>query len=147
MAAMVLAVVAAGCGKPVLRVADASLGDYYTEKEYHKLTKEQRDEYCRDLANQRETFQEEIQEDQAALASLKMRADAQGRESDSLGTLAGELEAKLASADRKRPPESDSAPQDARVSTSDPPVGYVVKAGDSLWRISGRAEVFGAGAK
>ena len=45
-----LAFAAAGCGKPVLRVADASLGDYYTQEEYQKLRKEQREEYCRELA-------------------------------------------------------------------------------------------------
>ena len=137
----------AGCGKPVLRVADASLGDYYTEKEYQKLSKEQRDEYCRDLANQRETFQDEIREDEAVLATLRARADAHGRESDSLGMLAGGLEAKLASVDRKRPPVSDGPRQEGRISRRDPVSGYVVKAGDSLWRISGRPEVLGDGAK
>ena len=143
-----LTLAAAGCGKPVLRVADASLGDYYSEKEYESLSKEQREEYCRDLANQRETFQDEIKEDQAALAILKAKAETQGRESDSLGTLAGELEAKLAVADRKqRAPASNDPEKERSLSTSDPDTAYVVKAGDSLWRISGRAEIFGDGAK
>lgn len=142
-----LVLAAAGCGKPVLRVADASLGDYYTKKEYQKLTKEQREEYCHDLANQRDMFRDEIRDDQAVLAALQAKTEAHGRESDSLGTLAGQLEAKLASADRKEPRELASPSPEPKPSNVDPGAGYVVKAGDSLWRISGRTEVFGDGAK
>jgi len=147
IAAALVLLAAAGCGKPVLREADASLGDYYTAKEYQRLNKEQREEYCEDLANQRVTFQDEIQQDQAVLSALKAKADAQGRESDSLRALAGELEARLASADRKRTPASGGPRPEPQVSKRDPAASYVVKAGDSLWRISGRAEVFGDGAK
>jgi len=131
----------------VLRVADASLGDYYTEKEYQSLSKEQREEYCHDLANQRDMFRDEIRDDRAVLAELQTKTEAHGHESDSLGTLAGQLEAKLASADQKETHGSESPPPEPRLSNADPSGGYVVKAGDSLWRISGRTEVFGDGAK
>ncbi len=40
----------AGCSRPVLRQADVAAGDYYSEAEYDRLSSEQRERYCADLA-------------------------------------------------------------------------------------------------
>jgi nucleoid-associated protein YgaU len=40
----------AGCSRQVLREADVPAGDYYTEDEYRRLSGEQRERYCADLA-------------------------------------------------------------------------------------------------
>jgi len=50
--AMVLLVAGAlvtGCAPGVTRMADPSDGDFYTEEEYQKLKKDQREAYCADL--------------------------------------------------------------------------------------------------
>src|SRR4030095_4862417 len=69
-----------GCGKPVLRIADASLGDYYTEKEFKKLSREQQVEYCAELARQDSTYKSELLALRAELyqtqaRSLRLRAE------------------------------------------------------------------------
>jgi len=131
-----LLLAAGGCGKPVMRLADASLGDYYTEKEYRKLTEEQRQEYCQDLADQRETFESEIADAHDALNALQQGTQARRAEVDSLETRASTLETRVAEAR-------------AAVGSSGPathPETYVVKKGDSLWRISGLEETLGRSA-
>jgi nucleoid-associated protein YgaU len=41
-----------GCGSKVTRTANVSTGDYYSEEEFAKLSKEQRDAYCAELDQQ-----------------------------------------------------------------------------------------------
>jgi nucleoid-associated protein YgaU len=139
--AAALWIVGNGCGKPVLRVADASLGDYYTEKEFKKLSKEQREEYCGELAEQREIYLGQIADAEEALAAIQKRAGSRGAEAESLRTAAGRLEERLASewaGKGARPAGSKGTG-----ATTAGPGTYVVKPGDSLWRISGRADVLG----
>ncbi|HEY6221923.1 MAG TPA: LysM peptidoglycan-binding domain-containing protein [Candidatus Eisenbacteria bacterium] len=139
--AAALWVVGAGCGKPVLRVADASLGDYYSEKEYKKLSKEQREEYCGELAEQRETYLGQVADAQEALAAIRRRAVSRGAEVESLRATAARLEESLAS----ERTEKGGAPSGGENAGAAPPRAgsYVVKSGDSLWRISGRGDVLG----
>jgi nucleoid-associated protein YgaU len=139
--AAALWIVGNGCGKPVLRVADASLGDYYTKEEYKKLSKEQREEYCGELAEQREIYRGQIADAEEALAAIGQRAGSRGAEAESLRALAATLEERLGSkrAGNGAPPaggKRDGA-------TAPGPGRYVVKPGDSLWRISGRADALG----
>ncbi len=141
LTAAAIASATAGCGKPVLRVADASLGDYYTDKELRKLNEEQREEYCNELALQDSMFLEEIQEGTASLAEAGARREPLRREVDSL----------LAEADRREQnvrtllaghggqPHGD-APNEA-------PSRWNVRRGDSLWRISSQDQVYGDGAQ
>ncbi|HEU4335273.1 MAG TPA: LysM peptidoglycan-binding domain-containing protein [Candidatus Eisenbacteria bacterium] len=129
-------VLAAGCGKPVLRIADASLGDYYTEEEYQKLREDQREEYCRALAEQDSIYREEIGEARAEAAMHHAHAAAASAERDSLLAVAASLESDLAAARAGAGPGAGAAPADATSVVT-------VRAGDSLWRISGRAELFG----
>ena len=127
----------------MLRVADASLGDYYSEKEYNKLSKEQREEYCGELADQRETYLGQVADAEEALAAIKRRAGSRGAEVESLRAAAARLEDSLAS---MRTGKGGQPAGGASVGTPTPAPrtgSYVVKAGDSLWRISGRADVLG----
>ena len=143
--AAALLIASNGCGKPVLRVADASLGDYSTEKEFKKLSQEQREEYCNELAEQRETYQGQIADAEEALAAIRLRARSSGADAESLHGVAARLEERLAS-ERARvgtaqPREKKDAPPTPAAQT------YVVKPGDSLWRISGQAGILGRSAE
>lgn len=143
LTAAAIASTAAGCGKPVLRVADASLGDYYTDKEFRKLNEEQREDYCNELALQDSMYLEEIQEGNASLAEAGARREPLRREVDSL----------LAEADRREqnvrtqlaghggpPPQGGDAPNES-------PNRWNVRHGDSLWRISSQDQIYGDGAQ
>lgn len=143
--AAALWIVGNGCGKPVLRVADASLGDYYTEKEFKKLSKEQREEYCGELAEQRESYVGQIDDAQEAVAALQRKTGANGAEAESLRGLAASLEERLASASVRKGTKPAGGTRDGGASTK--PGTYVVKPGDSLWRISGQADVLGRSAE
>ncbi len=134
-----------GCGKPVLRVADASLGDYYSEKEFKKLSQEQRDEYCGELAEQRENYRAQIADAGEALAAIQLRAGSRKAEAESLRARAASLEERLG-ADRARKGATPKGQTSAGAATSNPGT-YVVKPGDSLWRISGRADILGRAAE
>jgi nucleoid-associated protein YgaU len=132
----------AGCGKPVLRVADASLGDYYTDKEYRKLSQEQREEYCNELALQDSMYLEEIQEGTASLADALVKREPLHREVDSL----------LAEADRREQNTRNllaghGEPQKSGDSPSQATARWNVRRGDSLWRISSQDQIYGDGAQ
>ena len=133
---------AAGCGKPVLRVADASLGDYYTKDEYEKLSDEQREEYCTELANQRDLFLEQIASAEEALNDRRDE-ESRRREVDSLRVAADALEARLAEAragaDVAGGEAKDGGPKDGGAGA------YTIRSGDSLWRIAARDGVYGRG--
>jgi nucleoid-associated protein YgaU len=135
---------AAGCGKPVLRVADASLGDYYTKDEYEKLSDEQREEYCTELANQRDLFLEQIAEAEEALQAHRLGDEPRRRELDSLRVAADQLEIRLAEA-RSGAEVPGSGTKDG--GTKDGEGAYTVRSGDSLWRIASRGEVYGQGTR
>ncbi len=144
--AAALWVVGAGCGKPVLRVADASLGDYYSEKEYKKLSKEQREEYCGELAEQREIYLGQVADAEEALAAIRRRAGSGGAEVESLRAAAARLEERLVSertGNGGAPSGGKSAGATSPHATSPRAGSYVVRPGDSLWRISGRADIWG----
>ena len=142
-AAMILALAAStqGCGKPVLRVADASLGDYYSKREFKKLSKEQQAEYCAELARQDSIYREELLELRDELDSSKARALRLRAEGDSLFALGTGLESRGATAGgrtgkRKNP-----------VSRSGASATHVVRRGESLWEISAAGRVYGSGSR
>jgi nucleoid-associated protein YgaU len=131
---LVLAASIQGCGKPVLRVADASLGDYYTDKELKKLSKEQRAEYCAELARQDSIYKQDLlalrdEMDQARARSQRLRA-----EGDSLFALSAALEAEVAGGPVKK---TGPAPRSGGT--------HIVRRGESLWAISKASDVFGQG--
>jgi nucleoid-associated protein YgaU len=87
-----------GCGSKVTRTADVSNGDYYSEEEFTKLSKEQRDAYCADLdqelaglqssaseqGNRASQTQSELQGIQGEIRTLQSRYDAAKAETDGL---------------------------------------------------------------
>ena len=134
--------ITSGCSKPVLRVADASLGDYYTDKEFRKLNREQRDDYCNELALQDSLYLEEIQGARASLAEAAARREPLRREVDSLLAEAERREQNIRGllAARGKPESTrGDGGEDGRHRWS-------VRPGDSLWRISSHGEVYGDGA-
>jgi hypothetical protein len=135
VAAALLATAAMGCGKPVLRVADASLGDYYPE---------QREEYCNELALQDSMYLDEIRESSQSLAEASGRRDPLRREADSLLADADRREQNirtlLAAREKGEPKPRGGGGEEGRR-------GWNVRRGDSLWRISSRDDVYGDGAK
>jgi nucleoid-associated protein YgaU len=135
---------ACGCGKPVLRVADASLGDYYTDREFKKLTREQRDEYCGELARQDSMYRAEISETREILAEIVDRRGRLESEADSLTRLADEIEARRAER-RPAPPAAAGTASNPGAAEEGSRSAYVVRAGDSLWRISAAAHGYGDG--
>ena len=139
---------APGCGTPVLRIADPSLGDYYTPEEFRKLREEQRDEYCADLARQDSSYVAAIADLSAAVSGIEARRASAAAEADSLGRLADSLETLLALAPEGRGGrESGAAPGAATAdpATAGPATACVVRPGDSLWRIAARASGYGDG--
>jgi nucleoid-associated protein YgaU len=149
----ILAAVVAGCGKPVLRVADASLGDYYTAKEYRKLSDEQREEYCQELSEQRDLFREQIEGAEEALDALHQTTGPLRAEVDSLTARAEELERRLAEARAAGGTKAGTAESGGAKSgaASQEPAArserHVVKPGESLWSISAKSDVYGEGAR
>jgi nucleoid-associated protein YgaU len=127
----------------VLRVADASLGDYYTEKEFKKLSQEQRAEYCAELARQDSIYKAEMSGLQDEVEQSKTRSMRVRAEGDSLFALGTAIEKRIASEggaprDGKRtPPPDDKRPSPAR--------DHVVRRGESLWAISASAAGYGRG--
>jgi LysM repeat protein len=132
---------AAGCGKPVLRIADPSLGDYYTDQEFRKLRTDQRDEYCAGLARQDSMYRAEIAENHAIIDEIATRRPALQREADSLAAVADSAGARLAAARSGAAPQA--APADARAGAGT----HRVRPGESLWRISARDGIYGDGRK
>lgn len=143
--AIVGAATLGGCGKPVLRIADPSLGDYYTDEEFKKLRQEQRDEYCNELALQDSAYQDEIREAREALASIRLRRDPLRRETDSLMAVVAVLERRVAEA-RASNPRRGTRPRPPEGTTGDG-MRWTVRAGDSLWRIAADDKTYGDGRK
>lgn len=125
-----------GCGKPVLRIADPSLGDYYSAEEFRRLRRDQRDEYCADLARQDSMYRASLADLGEALAAIEARRAAAAAAADSLTSLADALEASLAQA-RAGTGASEGSRAAAAV--------YTVRPGDCLWRIAARSEGYGDG--
>lgn len=130
--------VLSGCGKPVLRIADASLGDYFTAKEYKKLREEQRQEYCQELAEQDSIYREEIADARSAAHRYAARASAIRGMADSLARLADSLEAKVAMV-------RGSITRAGEVFAMAGGGVTTVGPGDSLWRIAARESIYGDG--
>lgn len=127
-----------GCGKPVLRIADASLGDYFTAEEFKKLREDQRLDYCRELAEQDSMYREEIADARSAADRYASRASSARAAADSLARLADSLEAKVAMA-RNKVAMSPKEVAMARKRVVE------VGPGDSLWRLAARETVYGDG--
>jgi nucleoid-associated protein YgaU len=140
-----IACAGSGCGKPVLRVADPSLGDYYSDQEYRKLRPEQREEYCNDLATQDSLYLDEVREGTADLADARARRESLAREADSLLAEAQAREQNIRTLLAAR---GAGGGRGRGGRPAHPAAGrYNVRPGDSLWRISRSESVYGQGAE
>ncbi len=127
----------------MLRVADASLGDYYSQKEFRKLSKEQRAEYCAELARQDSIYKDELlgltgDLDRSRTRSARLRA-----EGDSLFAAGTALEAQAGggadTSGRTETPEKGESPERG--------ARHLVRRGESLWAISASSLVYGTGVR
>jgi len=143
-AALIVAFAASiqGCGKPVLRVADASLGDYYTEKEFKKLNEEQRREYCAELARQDSAYKAELIDLRAELDATRSRSLGLRQEGDSLFAVGTAAESRIQEA---RKGGSHGTPRSGAGRSG--AATHVVRRGESLWRISASSAAYGSGTK
>ena len=66
-----IVVLAAGCSRHKPREIDISQGEYYEDEEYQKLSKDDREQYCADLASELETLTSRSDSAQAALEQNK----------------------------------------------------------------------------
>ena len=117
----------------MLRVADASLGDYYSDKEFRKLSQEQRAEYCAELARQDSIYKAELLGLKQELDQSRSRALRLREEGDSLFALGTALGSQT--------PGTGSASGTGRTDR------HVVRRGESLWAISAGSFVYGAGSR
>jgi nucleoid-associated protein YgaU len=135
----------AGCGKPVLRIADPSLGDYYSEREFRGLRKEQRDEYCAELAEQDSSYRAAMADLRNALAEIEARRAAATAGADSLTRLADSLEVRVGEARRAAGTPAGGTGRPVRAASSEG--RHVVVPGESLWRIAADPAAYGDGRK
>jgi nucleoid-associated protein YgaU len=120
-----------GCGSGIQRTADPSAGDFYTEEEYQKLSKDQREAYCVGLLSEYEDAQ-----DTAAQAR-----DDVGKEQRASAELDVEM-AKLTPRLKELKSEVDALSGEIAWYEGLPRV-YVVQKGDFLYKISEMNEIYG----
>lgn len=131
--AMVLLVAVAlvtGCAPKITRTADPSEGDYFTEEEYQKLKKDQREVYCADLLAAYREAQDCVDE---ASADLSLENAAIGDLEDVLAGLTPRLMSLRG--------EVDALQSEIAYFEGLPRV-YTVEKGDFLSKIAGMEEVY-----
>jgi len=117
----------AGCARKVTRAVNVAAGDYYTDEEYSRLSEEEAEAYCADLAAELDRLKRE---------TMRVETDDLGR--------TDELKAKLARL------QSEGGSGDARVRSLEDeiryfeslPKTYTVLPGDWLAKISGLERIY-----
>ena len=127
---LVALVLATGGAPGVQRMADPSAGDFYTEEEYQKLSKDQREAYCAALLSEHQAT-----EDCAAQAAVNL-----DKETRAIGDLEGELES-LNPRFMALKSEVEGLEREIAYFEGLPRV-YTVKKGDFLYKISGVEEIY-----
>lgn len=120
----------AGCGKRVLRTPDVSKGDYYTAEEFKKLSKEQRNTYCDQLASELDNQSKNAEAANQKVAEANQKAADLESELASYDAQIAQLQAQIAELEAKKaekPPE---------------PEQYTVVKGDCLYKISGYEKIY-----
>jgi nucleoid-associated protein YgaU len=131
--AMVLLVAVAlvtGCAPQVTRTANPSAGDFYTEEEYQKLSKDQREAYCARLLDAYNEAQDCVEGAQSDLAT----------EQKAIGDLQSEM-SKLTPQLKDLRNEVQSLQSQIAYFEGLPKM-YTVKKGDFLYKISGMEEIY-----
>ena len=120
----------AGCGSSVDRTVDVSQGDYYTDEEFKKLSKDQRNEYC--AALDQELASLEKAEADAERQASAVRGDLQKVQNDVKG-LQGRYDGRKAEVDRI---------QEQIDYYEGLPKIHVVEKGEFLYKISGYEAIY-----
>jgi len=121
---LVALALATGCAPGVQRMADPSAGDFYTEEEYQKLSKDQREAYCGALLAEYRAMEDCVTQTAADL----------DKESRAIGDLTGELESLNP---RLMALKSEVEGLEAEIAYFEGlPRVYTVKKGDFLYKIS-----------
>ena len=128
---LVALALATGCAPGVQRMADPSAGDFYTEEEYQKLSKDQREAYCAALLSEYRAT-----EDCVAQAAANL-----DKETRAIGDLEGELES-LNPRFMALKSEVEGLEREIAYFEGLPRV-YTVKKGDFLYKISETEEIYG----
>ncbi|MBN2564767.1 MAG: LysM peptidoglycan-binding domain-containing protein [Candidatus Eisenbacteria bacterium] len=131
--AMVLLVAVAlvtGCGPKITRMADPSAGDFYSEEEYQKLTKDQREAYCGDLLGAYRDAQACVD---SATDDLATERQAVSDLESELGNLTPQL---MGLRSEVQSLQSQIAYFEGLPKT------YTVQKGDFLYKISGMEEIY-----
>lgn len=127
---LVALALATGCAPGVQRMADPSAGDFYTEEEYQKLSKDQREAYCAALLAEHRAM-----EDCVAQAAANL-----DKEERAIGDLQGELEA-LNPRLMAMKSEVEGLEREIAYFEGLPRV-YMVEKGDFLYKISGMETIY-----
>jgi len=120
----------AGCGKRVLRTPDVSRGDYYTPEEFKKLSKEQRNTYCDQLAAELDTQTKNAEAANQKVAEANQNAADLESQVASLDAQIAQLQAQIADLEAKKPAKPAESEQ------------YTVVKGDCLYKISGYEKIY-----
>jgi nucleoid-associated protein YgaU len=130
MALLVAVALVAGCAPGVTRMVDPSKGDFYTEEEYQKLKKDQREAYCENLLDA-------YREAQGCVADASSALDRENKAIDDLNAALAKLRPQLLGL---RNEVKDLQSQIAYFEGL--PKVYTVKRGDFLYKISGMDEIY-----
>ena len=120
----------AGCGKRVLRTPDVSRGDYFTAEEFKKLSREQRNTYCDQLASELDKQAKDAEAADQRVAEANKRAADLESQMASLDAQIAELQAQVAELEAKKPAKQAE------------PEKYTVVRGDCLYKISGYETIY-----
>jgi nucleoid-associated protein YgaU len=120
----------AGCGKRVLRTPDVSKGDYFTAEEFKKLSKEQRNSYCDQLASELDSQSKNAEAANQKVAEVNKKAADLESELASLDAQIAELQAQIADLEAKKAAKPPA------------PETYTVVKGDCLYKISGYEKIY-----
>jgi nucleoid-associated protein YgaU len=121
---------AAGCGPGVTRMADPSAGNFYTEEEYQKLSKDQREAYCSELLAAYTDAQGCVDTSRASL----------DKENKAIADLKTEMQ-KLDPQLKELKSEVDALQREIDYFEGLPRM-YTVMKGDFLYKISGMEEIY-----
>jgi LysM repeat protein len=127
---LVALALATGCAPGVERMADPSAGNFYTEEEYQKLSKDRREAYCAAL----------LAEYRAMEDCVAQTAGDLDKEARAIGDLEGELEGLTP---RLMALKSEVEGLEAEIAYFEGlPRVYTVKKGDFLYKISGMEPIY-----
>jgi hypothetical protein len=127
---LVALALATGCAPGVQRMADPSAGDFYTEEEYQKLSKDQREAYCAAVLAEYRAMQDCV---------AQVTTDHE-KEMRAIGDLEGELES-LNPRLMALKSEVEGLEREIAYFEGLPRV-YTVRKGDFLYKISGMEEIY-----